>query len=139
MGKVKLADIKNFNYEGYLWMSDEKSPRIIRNETVDLPQEDQNPFIAEGQLFSAKERKSYSIKYVDGEYFVQEFDVPEADVTNSDNQVKIYLSNRMGGKKMKFLRYWEERPADIEGIGAWPVLTQTKNVFIGFVKEEDAK
>ena len=60
---------------------------------------------------------------------------------NPDNQIKTYLSNRMGDKKLQFLRYWEEVPdEDNYRNSSNPkgllVLTQTKNVFVGFKKQE---
>ena len=60
---------------------------------------------------------------------------------NPDNQIKTYLSNRMGDKKLQFLRYWEEVPdednyRDSSNPKGLPVLTQTKNVFVGFKKQE---
>lgn len=139
MGKIRINEIKTLTYEGYLWMSDKENPTVYENESVTLPEEDANPFVVEGQLYNEKEGLSYSIKYVDGQYIVQEYEVTETDMKSPDNQVKTYLSNRMGEKKLQFLRYWEEVPdednfTDSNNPNGLPVLTQTKNVFIGFKK-----
>ena len=137
MGRININDIKPLPYEGYLWMSDKDEPKVYDNEIVTLPQEGDNPFVVEGQLFNKGNGLSYSIKYVDGEYFVQEYIITEMDINNPDNQVKTYLPNRMGDKKLRFLRYWEEildedNYNNIDNPKGLPVLTQTKNVFIGF-------
>ena len=143
MGRISIKDIKPLTYEGYLWMSDQENPAVYENDSVTLPEEGANPFVVEGQLYNEKEGLSYSIKFVDGQYIVLEYNVTEVDMKNPDNQIKTYLSNRMGDKKLQFLRYWEEVPdvdnfTDSNNPKGLPVLTQTKNVFIGFKKKEDA-
>lgn len=140
MGRISIKDIKPLTYEGYLWMSDQENPNVYENTSVELPAEG-SKFVVEGQLFNKTEGLSYSIKYVDGQYIVQEYEVTEADLKNPDNQVKTYLSNRMGDKKLQFLRYWEEvldedNYKDTANPNGLPVLTQTKNVFIGFKEKE---
>lgn len=142
MGRISIKDIKPFTYEGYLWMSDQENPTIYESDFVSLPTEEANPFVVEGQLYNKTEGLSYSIKYVDGQYIVLEYKVTEAEMKSPDNQVKTYLSNRMGDKKLQFLRYWEEVPdednyTDSNNPKGLPVLTQTKNVFIGFKKKEE--
>lgn len=142
MGRISVKDIKPLIYEGYFWMSDQEDPTVYENDSVTLPTEGANPFVVEGQLYNEKEGLSYSIKFVDGQYIVQEYEVTEADMKNPDNQVKTYLSNRMGDKYLQFLRYWEEildedNYTDRDNPDGLPVLTQTKNVFIGFKKKEE--
>ena len=142
MGRICIKDIKPLTYEGYLWMSDQENPAVYENDSVTLPEEGANPFVVEGQLYNEKEELSYSIKFVDGQYIVQEYEVTETDMKSPDNQIKTYLSNRMGDKKLQFLRYWEEVPdednfTDSNNPKGLPVLTQTKNVFIGFKKQEE--
>lgn len=142
MGRISIKDIKPLTYEGYLWMSDQENPAVYENDSVTLPEEGANPFVVEGQLYNEKEGLSYSIKFVDGQYIVLEYNVTEVDMKNPDNQIKTYLSNRMGDKKLQFLRYWEEVPdvdnfTDSNNPKGLPVLTQTKNVFIGFKKQEE--
>lgn len=131
MARISINDIKPLTYEGYLWMSDQEEPRIYVNQPIEIPATT-NPFIVEGQLYNQEKGLSYSIKYVDGQYIVQEFIVTEEDLKNSYNEQKEYLANRMDEKWLKFLRYWEKKK-DANCMGM-PVLTQTKNVFIGFKK-----
>ena len=138
MGRISLNEIKPLSYEGYLWKSDKESPDVFVNEKVSLPNEDENPFVVEGFLYNKENALSYSIKFVDGRYVVQEYTVTDEDKNNPDNQIKTYESNRMDGKKLRFLRYWEEvldedNYKDSDNPKGLPVLTLTKNVFIGFM------
>ena len=139
MGRIKINDIdKSLLYEGYLWMSDSEKPIVFDSACITMPEEGSNPFVIEGQLYQREKGLSYSIKYVDGQYLIQEFIVKKEDLEDPDNQIKIYESNRMGNKKLQFLRYWEEvfdldNYKDSENPNGLPVLTLTKNVFIGFI------
>jgi CRISPR type III-associated protein (TIGR04423 family) len=78
---------------------------------------------------------SYSIKYVDGQYLIIKYKVAPDDFTDKDNELKFFLSNRMGGRRLKFLHYWEEKKD--ENCMGMSVLTFTKNVFVGFKEKED--
>lgn len=131
MARISINDIKPLNYEGYLWMSDQEEPQVYTNQPIEIPATI-NPFIVEGQLYNQEKGISYSIKYVDGQYIVQEYTVTEEDLRNPNNEQKEFLSNRMDEKWLKFLRYWEKK--EDENCMGMPVLTQTKNVFIGFKK-----
>lgn len=143
MGRISINDIKPLSYEGYLWMSDQEKPEVFDNKPIKLLKDGDNPFVVEGQLFNKAEGLSYSIKFVDGQYIIQEYVVKESDKTNSDNEIKTYESNRMGDRRLQFLRYWEEvldsdNYTDTVHPKGLPVLTQTKNVFIGFKVKEDS-
>ena len=128
-----METIKINKCEGYLWWSDQQKPKVYQDEPIDITLDDaKNPFVVEGQLFDKEEKKSYSIKYVDGRYLIKTYKVEEQDPTNPYNDTKSYLANRMGNRRLKFLRYWEEKKD--ENCMDMPVLTLTKNVFIGFEK-----
>ena len=131
-----METIKINKCEGYLWWSDQQTPKVYQNELMDIClDETKNPFIVEGQLYDEENKESYSIKYVDGQYLVNKFEVDESDFINLDNDVKSYLSNRMDDRWLKFLSYWEEK--EDENCMGMPVLTLTKNVFIGFDKRKE--
>ena len=137
MGRIGIKDIRPLSYEGYLWWSDRRDPEVFDGESVALPQEGANPFVAEGMLYNAEEGLSYSIRYVDGDYLVYEHVVSPADQDSPVNEEKVYESNRMDGRKLCFLRYWEERVSrdnveDVDGCDGLPVRVQTKDVFVGF-------
>ncbi len=126
-----METIKINKCEGYLWWSDQQEPKVYQDEQIDIIlDETKNPFVVEGQLYDKEEKKSYSIKYVDGQYLINIYEVEDSDLTNMDNESKRFLSNRMGGRWLEFLRYWEEK--NDENCMGMPVLTFTKNVFVGF-------
>lgn len=131
-----MGTIKINNCEGYLWWSDQQEPKVYQDEPIDVCLEaNQNPFVVEGQLYDKEEKTSYSIKYVDGHYFIKEYKVEDSDLTNPDYEIKSYFSNRVDNRWLRFLRYWEEK--EDENCMGMNVLTLTKNVFIGFKEKED--
>ncbi len=128
--------IKIQKAQGYLWQSDKEQPDLKDNENIELClDENVNPFIVEGQLYDVENHISYSIRYIDGKYLVCKFSVKDEDLNNPDNEYKTYFSNRMKDRKLKFLRYWEPR-CDANCLDMY-VLSQTKNVFIGFEANKD--
>lgn len=140
--RVSINDIKDLAFEGYIWLSDKEKPEVLQNEKPEVLQNekvklptDLNPFIVEGQLYNKENDLSYSIKFVDGETIVNEYKLTADDISNGDNELVIFESNRMDGKKLSFLRCWERIPDD--NCMGMPVLTLTKNIFIGFKKKED--
>ena len=130
-----METIKINKCEGYLWWSDQQEPKVYQEEPIDVCLEaTQNPFVVEGQLYDKEEKISYSIKYVDGQYFIKKYTVKAPDFTNPDNEIKSYFSNRVDDRWLKFLRYWEEK--EDKNCMGMNVLTFTKNVFIGFIEKE---
>ena len=131
-----METIKINKCGGYLWWSDQQKPKVYQDESIDIClDEAKNPFVVEGQLYDEENKVSYSIKYVDGQYLINKYKVDESDFTNPDNQIESYLSNRMDDRWLKFLSYWEEKK-DANCMGM-PVLTLTKNVFIGFDERKE--
>lgn len=121
-------------YEGYLWYSNKTEPKILNEEEFELEISDnENPFVIEGQLFDADRMLSISIKYVDGEYICNSYNVDSLDFNRTNVEKKEFHSNRMNGYKLQFLQYWiEKEDALCEGM---KVLCPTKSVFVGFIKE----
>lgn len=124
--------IEKSKYQGYLWYSDQKEPKVIDNKEFELEISDnENPFIVEGQLFDGI--NSISIKYVDGSYIVNKYKVKDEDY-NSPNTVKEFLPNRMAGvEKLRFLEYW--RPQKDSLCEDMEVLQPAELVFVGFNNE----
>lgn len=126
-----MEPIKIEKCEGYLWWSDQQQPKVYHNEGIDKSfDETKNPFVVEGQLYDKEGKISYSIKYVDGQYHINIYEIKDEDFNNPDNETKCYLSNRMGDRWLKFLRYWE--PKEDPNCEGMKVLKLTKNVFVGF-------
>ena len=130
--------IPSGTYEGYIWMSDQNYidkntdvPLVIKGEYPGRELVDgENPFVIEAQLYDRQNKKSISIKYNDGHYLVNTFDVTEEDLADGD--IREYQSNRMGGKTLRFCQRWRAFPNDdCEGM---EVLTPVEIVFIGFSK-----
>ena len=130
-----METIKINKCEGYLWWSDQEEPKIYLDEAIDIClDKSKNPFVVEGQLYDKDEKKSYSIKYVDGQYHINIYNVEADDFTNKDNEPNSFLSNRMGGRWLKFLRYWETTEQGDENCEGMKPLVITKNLFVGFEK-----
>lgn len=130
-----MEEIKINNCEGYLWWSDQQVPEVY--DGVELEQcfdETKNPFIVEGQLYDIDKKKSFGIKYVDGQYLINKYMVKDDDLSNNANEIKCYLSNRMDGRRLKFLRFWEPAEEGDKNCEGMNPLVITKNVFIGFKK-----
>lgn len=123
--------IEKSKYQGYLWYSDKKEPQVLNNEVFELEIADSsNPFVIEGQLFDGK--KSISIKYVDGKYIVNTYDL---DALDGVMQEQKFYSHRMDGKQLKFRQIWKEQPDELcEGM---QVLQPAELIFVGFNNEED--
>ncbi len=131
-----METIKINKCEGYLWLSDQQQPTVYQDKSIDIClDETKNPFVVEGQLYDKEEKKSYSIKFVDGQYLINIYKVGERDFTNPNNMIKSYLSNRMDDRWLKFLSVWEE--IEDENCMGMPVLTLTKHVFIGFDERKE--
>lgn len=156
MGRIRIDEIeRSLDYTGYLWLSNEGEPKYKTEEIKELfksklKSNDEPVFIIEGQLFHQEVDQSFSlsIKYADGEYLVYKNEVSSEllklengkELIRKDEKGKViqvvrrkdYLSNRMDERWLKFLQYWEAKPD--ENCNNMPVLTLTKNVFIGFKK-----
>jgi CRISPR type III-associated protein (TIGR04423 family) len=123
--------IEKSKYQGYLWYSDNKEPQVLNNEVFELEIADNaNPFVIEGQLFDGQ--KSISIKYVDGKYIVNTYDLNTLDGVM---QEQTFHSHRMEGKLLKFIQIWKNQSDELcEGM---QVLQPAELVFVGFNDKED--
>ena len=123
--------IDKSTYQGYLWYSDEKEPRVFNNEEFELDiANDENPFVVEGHLFDGI--NSISIKYVDGKYIVKTYEVKDNDF-KSPNLVKEFLPNCMKSvEKLRFLEYWKLKEDNL--CENMEVLQPAEFVFVGFKK-----
>lgn len=132
------------NCHGYIWYSDKNTPEVIYNIDYELPgfENDSNPFIVEGQLYGTVEGKkvSYSIKYIDGKYLVQKYDVSQLEKDKIICEPHSYLPNRMedkGVKTLHFREYWREVEDELcEGMST---LQPAEFVFVGFNLKEDQR
>lgn len=137
---MEVKDInQDYLYQGYIWLSDQKEPlvfsgdnplkEVLKVKGVDICNM-QNQFIAEGFLYCEDQKLSITIKYFDGNCWVNSYQDVDKNKISSSIILKTYLSNRMGNRKLKFLEYWE--PAQDLLCEGLPVLKPTKYVFVGF-------
>lgn len=123
------------DFQGYIWMSDQSKPEVFdcNKERLLVLDNNKNPFVIEGQLYDKTQKKSYCIKYVDGEYLVMPYDVTDDEVKNANS----YYPNRMQ-KKLLFYQRWEvmkDNEGDEKGdryCENMPVLEPTGLIFVGF-------
>lgn len=127
-------NIKSGTYQGYLWASDKSEPKVYYNEFISglSFNNNDNPFIIEGQLINIDDNISYSIKYVDGEYIFKEYDINQLNKIRTSYIDKEYLSNKMGEHKMGIRHYWEGNKDQY--CENYEVLQPAENVFIGLKK-----
>jgi CRISPR type III-associated protein (TIGR04423 family) len=134
MCKIELNQIDlTASYEGYLWMSNQEKPRVYKDETLNKDYfKGINPFIIEGELYNACQHKSYSIKFVDGSYYVNEYLIKNDE--NHSKDIQSYLANRMDHvAALNFLQRWRPEPDPLcEGMY---VLRPVEQVFVGFKKQ----
>ena len=103
------------NAQGYLWYSDQTEPETYNNKPVELIlDEKRNHFIIEGQLYSDEEKKSISIKFIDGNYIVKTYDfnarrfiAPDSAVM-TEGEVELYFANsrRVISQPLTVIRGW---------------------------------
>jgi CRISPR type III-associated protein (TIGR04423 family) len=133
---MEIIEIKE-PCEGYIWRSDKENPEVFYNEPINLLlDEGKNSFVIEGQLY-VKDKMSYSIKYVDGKYFVTKYDLGNF---SSDYELKEYIPNRITKagiviNKICFRQYWE--PEEDTQCEKMNVLVPSAYVFAGFKIKED--
>ena len=135
---INITEIpRDVPYEGYLWMSDKKEPVKLEEETLgellNGITDNSNPFVVEGQLYCSTAKKSYSIKYVDGEHIVIEYDFekrPE-DWFHTEDDDKAFITNRLVDiSKIKFRQFWKPEPDEL--CNGMNVLVPAAYVFVGF-------
>lgn len=136
MSQITINNIDfTLNYEGYLWMSNEKEPRVYpQPTTIDAALlHSNNPFVVEGYLYNKERGVSLSIKSPQGVPCVHRFEVHKADFEHEDSVTHVaYLAHRMGSRRLHFLRFW--RPEEDKACLGMHVLRVEKLVFVGFKK-----
>lgn len=127
--------MKNNLYDGYLWYSDQKTPEVFEQKEWDesMLDENANPFIIEGQLYDCENLVSYSIKYVDGKYIKNKYQLKSTDFNNVDIDILDFKAHRMGeGRVLQFLQYYREEEDSL--CAGMKVLKPEEKVFVGFKK-----
>ena len=134
-----MIEIEGNKMEGYLWYSDQDTPVVYDGTKESFKFDDNdNPFVIEGQLYDTDKDISYSIKYVDGKYLVKKYAVKEIKL---DSECKIadkyFQSHRMDGRVLHFMEIWRPAPDSLcEDI---KVFQPADIIFVGFKKAEEKK
>lgn len=131
-----MEKIVTAKYEGYIWYSDEKEPRVFHGEQpVDvetlLKDDADRHFVVEGNLWNKETQESIAIRYADGQYRVRHTDL------SGDGPViattKTFVAHKIDGvKALEFKQLWEEQEDPM--CEDMPVLRPKKLVFVGFKK-----
>ncbi len=128
-----MKKLEKTKYVGYIWMSDEPSPKVLKNEEFEYDFIDgENPFVVEGQLFNGE--ISFSIKYIDGKYIVNKYNVLENQSAGIEYSEQTYIANFDGVPGMQFRQYWREEPDKF--CNNMKVLKPAEFVFVGFTKNK---
>lgn len=130
--------IEKAKYEGYVWRSDEKAPVVYMGDAgMELVLDDEeNPFVVEGNLWDSERRLSIYIRYVDGRYIVRHTTVTDEDLQSERCTEKTFIAHRMKGVgSLRYVQYWESCADDLcEGM---ETLRPEKTVFIGFNRKKE--
>jgi CRISPR type III-associated protein (TIGR04423 family) len=125
-----LSEIKG-NFEGYIWLSDQKNPIILNNESFDFTSIGINPFVVEALLFDKNNNISIHVQQA-GIYIITAYNLTGlAQQIGSIIEDKAYLPHRLNGvKKVNFKQIW--LPEADENCADMPVLTMKAIIFCGF-------
>lgn len=121
--------------EGYVWMSDAKSPYILNqnkwvDEVPDSVQEVSNPFVIESLLYDSTKELSYYIKYVDGKYVFKSFEIKGLGDNYVEDSYIAAFDNAPG--KLIMRQYWTNEPDEM--CNNFDVLQPSAWAFVGFKK-----
>lgn len=128
-----ISEIKKRKYEGYVWMSDEKTPKVLYGkEEYDFASiATQNPFVIEALLWSEKDNISVHVRHT-GKYHIHEYELNELSKIDGVELVeKSFLPHRLEKvERVKFKQLWLPEPD--ENCIKIPVLTMKALIFTGF-------
>lgn len=110
--------IEESAYQGYMWKSDEPSPKTYDGDIAEFSLSDgENPFIIEGQLYDKAQEISTSIKCIDGKYIINKYDGKRHQFIDSgenaifeEGELEQYIPSTsldIGDKVMYFTRLWK--------------------------------
>ena len=131
-----LIDLPPLKYEGYLWLSNKRTPEVFHGETIDFAQwEAINPFIIEGLLYNRAKQFSVLIRHT-GTYTIRGYDLTKIPQKGILEPVEFlpHRLNKTKGKppieKVEFQQLWlPEKDANCENM---EVLSMRALVFTGF-------
>jgi CRISPR type III-associated protein (TIGR04423 family) len=130
-----LSKIPNLTFEGYVWLSDEKSPVVLQQETYDFSAVRSNPFVIEALLYNKENNVSIHVQH-NGSYQIAEYDLGLLEKSGATFEEKQYLPHRLENiGKVNFKQIW--LPEEDENCEGMEVLTLKATVFCGFNKTKN--
>ena len=125
-----LSDIPKLTYEGYVWFSNKKEPKVLDKELFDSIHFEENSFIIEALLWNAEEETSIMVRHT-GKHHIQKFKLDELP-TEYELVEKVYLPHHLGKKvkKVCFKQLWLPEPDPL--CEEMPVMTMKALIFTGF-------
>ncbi len=127
-------------YEGYVWYSGQPKPELIKDKFdksyfAPLARPD-SLFIIEGNLWDEANKRSISIRNVDGQYLIYQADL--ADIKDEQLTSQTYKSHRLGNAQdvqyVEMKQYWDEEEDKDKLLEGMKTLVPTWTAFVGFVK-----
>ncbi|MDD4149933.1 MAG: TIGR04423 family type III CRISPR-associated protein [Bacteroidales bacterium] len=126
-----MKKIEKSKYEGYIWWSNKSTPEVLKNAEYERELIDgENPFVVEAQLCDGL--NSISVKYSDGEYLVNKFDVSAKSSDSFVYSEQKYIANFDKVLGLQFRQYWREK--EDNQCNNMKVLQPAELVFVGFTK-----
>jgi len=126
-----MKKIEKSKYDGYVWWSDQPAPEVLKNAEYEHEMVDgENPFIVEAQLCDGI--NSISVKYIDGKYLVNKFDISAKPSANFEYSEQKYIANFDGVAGLQFRQYWRDKEDEV--CNNMKVLQPAEFVFVGFTK-----
>lgn len=129
-GLELLSEIPDYNYVGYIWMSNSDHPKPIESKNK-IPATT-NPYVVEGNLYCEDKEISISIKNTGEGYIIGQIDLKKANLDKTiELKPQTYISHRLHkSKKVNFKQAWiAEKDEMCEGM---KVLQPAWRAFEGF-------
>lgn len=126
-----VDDIPQGKYVGYFWGSGDSAPILVNNEYPDFNKRSSDSlFIQEAMLWNEETGISIMINHT-GKQQIHRYELAKEELTR-DEDLRVYESNRLQNRKLKFLQYWKEE--EDEYCNGLPVLKMKAQIFVGFDK-----
>jgi CRISPR type III-associated protein (TIGR04423 family) len=135
-----LEQIPAGQYTGYLWISDEATPRILEGEPLpDLrlfvsEERPANPFLLEAQLFDATTHYSIAIRHLDGQYRIDAINWNESG-DGETREESFIAHSAFGARQLRLRTAWIPKSDPL--CENFAVLTPAWCGFVGFKDETE--
>lgn len=128
--KIDKAAIRQLDFEGYYWYSNEKKPHIQKSGNIDLNIFTELPFVIEASFYAKREQISIQVKNIDGQYHFAQIDLKNLNPQHLRHQ--NYIAHDLGSiGKFQVVESWQEQADELlEGM---TTLVPAWAAFAGFV------